>query len=778
MFVSLVSVNISKAQSSEILESEGTDFWFTFMPNAHNTDRVYSTDSLHIYVTSKMPTKGTIYYSEFVSNNNVVPVIIHFEIKKPNEVYHIAIQYYYVALRGEYNSAIKFTDNDNEVVTKKSFHITTEAKSTVYALDYADLTAEAFLVLPSPALGKEYYIMSYPSSSQYNTPSQFAIVGIKDSTKITIEPTASTVKNGFTIQTITLNKGEVYLIQNNIIYGKKTDNDLTGTHINADKEIAVFAGHQRTEIPLEYAMSNASRDCLIEQMIPVSCWGKNAIITPFASVSSGTYKDIYRVIAAKDDTKIYVDGIFAATLNKGQYYQNYLLKAAVISSDNPIMVSSYMKTAGSSLGDIGDPSVLIIPPVEQYKNNYTVINAQFFSEQSGYFGDTMILAQYLNIIVPNEARDSVYIDGNLLSPSIFTPIGESDYYYVIYKSTDGTHNINCTMPISVIIYGYGRAVSYGYLGGMAMQDIEDINLVISSDTCYQKFQVTYTEPFHSGIQSFKIIDSTNALLVMQRQTKWKIIWDLIKKDNYKDAFIAIKITDIYGKDSIYSDTIRTKYIAIDNANNDVIDFGKTILGTTNSTHINIINKGTDTIKLSDKNFELVYNINFTISKSIFPIIIAANDTATIAIYYAPTKIDKKNNYNTDTLFIGNDCFSYVFSLVGAPTADTLKMNSMCDVHLIAVADSIDIGFTTPTIAPNPPSSNTITYKFPIFIDTDASINIFDADGNMCSAANFNGYLSKGVYEIMIYINDLSSGTYFINLETDESNYSNKLIINK
>ena len=78
---------------------------------------------------------------------------------------NLTLSHYYIALRGYNNPrATHFnTNNNNEKVSLKAFHITSDDPCGVYALSYADKSADAFIVLPTPALGNEYFIMSYNS---------------------------------------------------------------------------------------------------------------------------------------------------------------------------------------------------------------------------------------------------------------------------------------------------------------------------------------------------------------------------------------------------------------------------------------------------------------------------------------------------------------------------------------------------------------------------------------------------------------------------------------
>ncbi|MFM8438364.1 MAG: IgGFc-binding protein, partial [Candidatus Kapaibacterium sp.] len=149
---------------------------------------------------------------------------------------------------------------------------------TVYAMSQALTTSDAFLVLPTDALGNQYYVMSYtadPSSqASAGTPSQFAIVATEDSTEVRIETDEPIYRYGRVPGVVRLNKGDVYLVQSQVGDSRRLV-DLTGTYVESTKPIALFSGHQRATIPIEDDR-RSSRDCLIEQMTPISTWGRGA----------------------------------------------------------------------------------------------------------------------------------------------------------------------------------------------------------------------------------------------------------------------------------------------------------------------------------------------------------------------------------------------------------------------------------------------------------------------------------------------------------------------
>ncbi len=288
-----------KLFSQEIFESEGKDFWVTFLPNVHESS-YQITDSLYIFITSEAPTKGTISYKYYNYRlKQWRDTVETFNLVKPNEMFTWGTKYfdktnnYSVELVGADYSRNKISTGGTDVakiISNKSFHIQSNDKITVYALQYATRTAEACIVLPVPALGKEYYVMSYNSdygnffsggsaNSIVPTPSQFAIVATENNTNISINQSSRIVWQNETNQEpgnphiISLNKGDVYLVQAYIDNKENIKSDLSGTHLVGNKPFAVFSGHVRATLPIEAVVSgtadNPSRDCLLEQMIPV-----------------------------------------------------------------------------------------------------------------------------------------------------------------------------------------------------------------------------------------------------------------------------------------------------------------------------------------------------------------------------------------------------------------------------------------------------------------------------------------------------------------------------
>lgn len=567
IFSLFLLLSISTIICQDQFDSKGKDFWLTFIPNFHNnlTNEIpllkYG-DSLYIYITSEIPTQGKIEYYDRFGNY----YLQNFSISNPNQIYTFRLSFYDYELWG-YNSSGDYINRyQSEIVSKMSFHIESDYDITVYAHSQAVTTSDAFLVLPTDVLGRNYFVMSYKSDGYYlnanqitgsSTPSQFAIVATEDNTSITIKPTAPTKYNELITQNIILNRGETYLVQANI---KPTllNPDLTGTEINSDKPIALFAGHQRTKLPINPELT--SRDILIEQIPPIDVWGKNAFIVPYYQVpnASPIGSDIFRVLSANDLTEVYINGTLTTVLNKGEFYESEIRSPLIITSSSPVLVAQYKKTSQdqNTVETISDPFMMLIPPKEQFLQSYRVINTQAmqYDENLGIF-NKVYNEQYITIVIPNSSISTLKIDGNSINPSLFSEISNSGYSFANIKVSDGVHTAEADAGFGIYVYGYGIANSYGYIGGMGFKPLDIKPPVISYQTsCFSiSGVITDTGKTDSGIKEVLTdLDSNNNVnLSIEPYQKYdKVVrFQASLNDNKKDGRFIIKAIDSLGYSS-------------------------------------------------------------------------------------------------------------------------------------------------------------------------------------------------------------------------------------
>lgn len=441
-----------------VADSRGREFYLTFPPNFHEHPQSRAdSDSLYIFIAATQPTKGTIVYR----NNNGTKTTRTFAIQDVSTVYTLTVHWRDAELASEYSGP---GYDQNTKVAPQSFHITADNDVSVYALSYSSRSSDAMMVLPVDVLGTDYVVLSYNSDGNDNspTPSQFAVVATQDNTSVVIKPSAR-VNGSTTPLSVRLNSGESYLVQADVS-ALLPSNDLTGTSIRADKPVAVFAGHQRSLIPFN-SSSLISRDYLVEQLPPVQSWGKRYLLTPFpqpANLSTNA-SDIYRVLAANDNTAVSINGVQKAVLRAGQVYEAALKTAAVVEASDDILVAQYKRSSGtqSNTTHLSDPFMLIVPPVRQYLSSYLCISAQTRR--------TVYQQQYITILCPTAFTHTVQIDGKNIDQTLFQPVPTSCYSYAIVHVQDGSHRVEAATGIGIYLYGYGEVDSYGYVGGMAFR---------------------------------------------------------------------------------------------------------------------------------------------------------------------------------------------------------------------------------------------------------------------------------------------------------------------
>ncbi|MBK9249300.1 MAG: T9SS type A sorting domain-containing protein [Ignavibacteria bacterium] len=469
----LCSSSTTFSQTSDF-DTKGKDFWIAFPPNFHGTGTDDDNDYLYLYISAEIPTKGVI---SFRGQQNV-----SFSITAASPIFTYKVFY----------KAIELLDaEESEKPSPRAFHITSENEVTVYGLSKAEKTSDAFLAFPTDVLGTNYYVMSYNSDdsqrdSENDTPSQFAVVASEDATTITITLPTKVINSrqgGPRIREITLNKGQVYLLQAK----PSTNDDLTGSHITSNKPIAVFGSQQRAAIPYDY---NGNRDFLIEEMPAVSKWGYDAYLLPLPKPNKGTGNynlDIFRILASEDGTQVTINKRLVKTLKAGDFYEGDLTEAAAITSSAPILVSLYKKSTGGD-DNSSDPYMMLVPPAEQFLKSYRWINSQVYDTTTERrwtgrrYEDVQVIKpiydqQFVIVVAPNSAVTSVKLD-NATPKEKFIAIPNSDYSFATISVQDGVHTISADSGIGIYVFGYGNADSYGYIGGMNMINTKFVSSTI------------------------------------------------------------------------------------------------------------------------------------------------------------------------------------------------------------------------------------------------------------------------------------------------------------
>ena len=431
--------------------SKGTEFYTSWMD--HKNGAGGNTGSqMNLYITSDVNTTGNVELADGTFSQSFTVTA--------NQVTTVAIP------------ISAFLGNTSGSLPGKGIHITAALPVAVYAHIYASNVSGATLLLPVSTLGKDYISINYIQKDPTNKiagGSAFAystidIVATDDNTSVQITP-AATLTGGQAANVpfpITLaKKGDVYQCE--------SATDLTGSviksvSINNDvcKPIAVFSGSSKITID-----AGTSGDNLFQQVYPTSAWGKNFVTVPLASRTH----DEFRIIVTDPNTIINGLQVPAtpAILAKG-YLDFSSTIPLYITADKPIQVVQYAVTQS---GDIGDPEMIFLNPIEQGLDHVTLYST----------GEYRIANSFINVVIPTDAASSFILDGQPLPLTVVfkTLPANTNYSYaqipvtsgLIFGQTGadkGTHNISASRSFNAIAYGFGNVESYGYSAGTNLAD--------------------------------------------------------------------------------------------------------------------------------------------------------------------------------------------------------------------------------------------------------------------------------------------------------------------
>lgn len=149
--------------------------------------------------------------------------------------------------------------------------------------------------------------------------------------------------------------------------------DLTGTRVESDHPVAVFGAHECAFVPHD----RWACDHLQEQLPPMETWGMEHVgMTVGADGGGGP--NVLRILAGDEATVVTIEppqsGIDRLELEAGGWAEVTADGIFRVAGDQPVMVAQYLYGQGIFLGPglRGDPSLWVVPPVEQFRDRYEI----------------------------------------------------------------------------------------------------------------------------------------------------------------------------------------------------------------------------------------------------------------------------------------------------------------------------------------------------------------------------------------------------------------------
>jgi hypothetical protein len=390
-------------------------------------------------------------------------------------------------------------DGPGTFVSSRAFHVLTNYPVVAYQFNPIEqqFSNDASLLIPQTGLDTHYRVLGWPTANPIAVSglpgvpdhSFVTIVGTLPATEVVVRLGGPIVGGGGIPATAgggevryTLGPYDVLNLESDMVPG-----DLTGTVVESTQPVVVFSGGERgiapwgredgaPEPPGGWPESICCTDHLEEQVFPTSSWGSDFVITRSPQRGdSWAEPDAYRVMADRETTTITTNlgGELASfTLAPGEWRQLWAQRSFVLRSDHPISIEQVLVSQGYmpgwKPGHGGDPSMILFPPYEQYRDRYVFLTPSTFT------------ADYVVLAMPTGT--TVLLDGEDVNGDEFRALctyedaGDIDgtvYQAVTCPVEDGPHEIESTMPVGLMVYGYYNVGSYGYAGG---SDLERINL--------------------------------------------------------------------------------------------------------------------------------------------------------------------------------------------------------------------------------------------------------------------------------------------------------------
>lgn len=345
-----------------------------------------------------------------------------------------------------------------------AIQIVADDEVVAYAVNKVSSSCDAYLALPVDVLGLEYYTVSWFPSSYY---CQVVVIGVEDATSVSVKlsshlGTYTVVYEGITYgqgQTITTTLQKYQMLQ------LQTYGDLSGTYINSTKPVGVLGGNQRTNIGI-----GKSSDHLVEQLAPVTTWGKNFVTVPIPLRTTGDY---FRFVASEDSTYVVISGDYSSSFTialKGTFIERTIPSGAYtkIVANKPISVFQFCMSEQKPTEE-SDSLLMYIPPMEQYGADYT------FSTPKWSHGS---YSNYFMFVVKSSEKDGLRWNGaKFPAGTVYNAVGGTDYVAGYISIPEGYHVIRHTSPISIFggyLYGQAKYETYGFPTGMRMAPINTV----------------------------------------------------------------------------------------------------------------------------------------------------------------------------------------------------------------------------------------------------------------------------------------------------------------
>jgi hypothetical protein len=434
-----------------------------------------------------------------------------------------------------------FDTGTGTALTRHAYRVTTTFPVVAYQfnpLENANVFSnDASLLKPFTALGSRassggepepaYVVVGWPQTiassddpdtnfdpgGQLNLRAFLTLVGTRPGTRVRIRTTARVIPGGPVVDTqvggvieATLDAYDVLNLETG---GFRAD--FTGSIIESNGPIAVFSGSEASDAPAWYHLGEryCCADHLEEQLDPIRTAGTRyvaahgpsrtiAVANAGGPVAIIDEPDYFRIVGVADrpivvHTTLPAPDDLITLSGRGDFVELTAYRDFTVVADGPVILgntSPSQEAAGIARGlPGGDPSLLVVPPVEQWRSDYVFLTPDKYA--------------FDFVTVISEPGTEVRLDGDLLDDTRCeiapgdgqTPDqrGKAEPPFVVRRcqlgfglidsskkapdnlltgeQNDGVHRLTATGPAGLLVSGFDSFVSYGYAAGTELEEI-------------------------------------------------------------------------------------------------------------------------------------------------------------------------------------------------------------------------------------------------------------------------------------------------------------------
>ncbi|XP_071088860.1 uncharacterized protein [Haliotis cracherodii] len=337
------------------------------------------------------------------------------------------------------------------------------------------------------SFAKEYIVVTCCEDNSC----EIAVVSSVDQTNVTVYLQISNNKkvafsgndfyDGDTIN-ITLNRYQAVQLQ--------STGDLSGSRVIASEPVGVFIGTDLTRIG-----SRGVGDFLGEQLLPSHVMGMDYFLMPFPDRTVG---DVIKIVAEFANTKITFQEEDYIIAHAGGTLKLILpsYSPSALMSNKRIVVAQVSQSYLSSEQNDTDPSMIIIPPKEQWLQKYVFASPQLSSE----FNPVKMA-----IVAESTCKNDVILDTTF--PTLtWSDVGDVAVTYVTLTNTAHTLRVNTSCGS---VWGYLYGTSYEKAWSMPI----GWNMITLPEYCnhnsnyndpnpnYNEHNSNYNDPNYNGHNS-------------------------------------------------------------------------------------------------------------------------------------------------------------------------------------------------------------------------------------------------------------------------------------